>query len=154
LKRPSKGPCHRPALPVPRPGRDREARHFWNTVWSLQYFVSKLFVLMLCMPGLPAIPARHPAGGWQAGLGQGHNQKKDTHTLDFYVTLSVTKRLWNGLKSYGRLKRGRAAMLWLFHQEISIFWESRENYRTGARRNQFLPPCSANNLKKFQTART
>jgi len=32
-------------------------------------------------PGLPAIPARHPAGGWQAGLGQGHNQKKDTHTL-------------------------------------------------------------------------
>jgi len=21
-------------------------------------------------PGLPAIPARHPAGGWQAGLGQ------------------------------------------------------------------------------------
>jgi len=40
-------------------------------VWSLQYFVSKLFVLMLCMPG----------------LGQGHNQKKDTHTLDFDVTL-------------------------------------------------------------------
>jgi len=41
-------------------------------------------------PGLPAIPARHPAGGWQAGLGQGHNQKKDTHTLDFYVTLRTT----------------------------------------------------------------
>jgi len=39
--------------------------------WSLQYFVSKLFVLMLCMPG----------------LGQGHYQKKDTHTLDFDVTL-------------------------------------------------------------------
>jgi hypothetical protein len=29
--------------------------------------------------GLPAI--------WQAGLGQGHNQKKDTRTLDFDVTL-------------------------------------------------------------------
>ncbi len=37
---------------------------------------------MLCMPGLPAI--------WQAGLGQGHNQKKDTRTLDFYVTLRTT----------------------------------------------------------------
>jgi hypothetical protein len=33
------------------------------------------------MPGLPAI--------WQAGLGQGHNQKKDTHTLDFDVILSL-----------------------------------------------------------------
>jgi hypothetical protein len=45
------------------------------------------------MPGLPAI--------WQAGLGQGHNQKKDTHTLDFDVTLSSryfflqsTETLW------------------------------------------------------------
>jgi hypothetical protein len=36
---------------------------------------------MLCIPGLPAI--------WQAGLGQGHNQKKDTHTLDFDVTLPL-----------------------------------------------------------------
>jgi len=34
-------------------------------------------------PGLPAI--------WQAGLGQGHNQKKDTHTLDFDVTLIELK---------------------------------------------------------------
>jgi len=35
-------------------------------------------------PGLPAI--------WQAGLGQGHNQKKDTHTLDFDVTLDLCFR--------------------------------------------------------------
>ena len=27
---------------------------------------------------------------WARGLGQGHNQKKDTHTLDFDVTLA-----WN-----------------------------------------------------------
>jgi len=27
---------------------------------------------------------------WEPGLGQGHNQKKDTHTLDYYdVTLLV-----------------------------------------------------------------
>jgi hypothetical protein len=32
-------------------------------------------------PGLPTI--------WQAGLGQGHNQKKDTHTLDLDVTVAV-----------------------------------------------------------------
>jgi hypothetical protein len=50
----------RPALPVPRPGRDREARHFWNTVWSLQHFVSKLFVLMLCMPACPGATAFEP----------------------------------------------------------------------------------------------
>jgi len=42
----------RPALPVPRPGRDREARLVRNILWSLHYFASKLFVLMLCMPGL------------------------------------------------------------------------------------------------------
>jgi hypothetical protein len=40
---------------------------------------------MLCMPGLPAI--------WQAGLGQGHNQKKDTHTLDFDVILTPAHKV-------------------------------------------------------------
>ena len=27
------------------------ARHSWDTLWSLKYCVSKLFVLILCMPG-------------------------------------------------------------------------------------------------------
>jgi len=48
-------------------------------------------------PGLPAI--------WQAGLGQGHNQKKDTHTLDFDVTLycqglCLTQKLDNNILSH------------------------------------------------------
>ena len=30
-----------PALPVPRPGRDREARLAWNTMLSLQYLGSR-----------------------------------------------------------------------------------------------------------------
>ncbi|GAG43406.1 unnamed protein product, partial [marine sediment metagenome] len=31
------------------------------------------------------------------GLGQGHNQKKDTHTLDFDVTLFLGLKQWTSL---------------------------------------------------------
>jgi len=53
------------------------------------------------MPGLPAIR--------QAGLGQGHNQKKDTHTLGFDVTLgsirSLLTRNYQCRKGYAVVKR-------------------------------------------------
>ena len=63
----------RPALPVPRPGRDREARSLWNIIGSLYYFSAEFYLLMPYKPG----------------LGQGHNQKKDTHPLDFDVTVPL-----------------------------------------------------------------
>ena len=42
----------RPALPVPRPGRDREARSFRSCVWIGEYFTSLLSLLMPYEPGL------------------------------------------------------------------------------------------------------
>jgi len=48
------------------------ARSYWNIVWLLHYLAGEAFILMPHKPG----------------LGQGHNQKKDTHTLDFDVTLA------------------------------------------------------------------
>ena len=65
----------RPALPVPRPGRDREARSYWNIVWLLHYLAGEVSMLM----------------PYKSGLGQGHNQKKDTHPLDFDVTLQLAR---------------------------------------------------------------
>jgi hypothetical protein len=42
---------------------------------------------------------------YKPGLGQGHNQKKDTHTLDFDVTLPIAcSRLHAGIGS-GSLKK-------------------------------------------------
>jgi hypothetical protein len=35
---------------------------------------------------------------YKPGLGQGHNQKKDTHTLDFDVTLP--RKIWHLLFEY------------------------------------------------------
>ena len=61
----------RPALPIPRPGRDREARSLWNIIGSLYYFSAESYLLMPYKPG----------------LGQGHNQKKDTHTLELLATI-------------------------------------------------------------------
>jgi hypothetical protein len=39
------------------------ARSLWNIVWLLHYLAGDIFILMPYKPG----------------LGQGHNQKKDTH---------------------------------------------------------------------------
>jgi len=47
------------------------ARSLWNIIGSLYYFSAEFYLLMSYKPG----------------LGQGHNQKKDTHPLDFDVTL-------------------------------------------------------------------
>jgi len=33
---------------------------------------------------------------YKPGLGQGHNQKKDTHPLDFDVTLRLWAMCWQG----------------------------------------------------------
>jgi hypothetical protein len=49
------------------------ARGYWNTVWLLHYLAGEVFILIPYKPG----------------LGQGHNQKKDTHPLDFDVTLCL-----------------------------------------------------------------
>jgi len=43
----------RPALPVPRPGRDREARSLWNIIGSLYYFSAEAYLLMPCKPACP-----------------------------------------------------------------------------------------------------
>jgi len=47
------------------------AQSLWNIVWLLHYFSAEAYLLMPYKPG----------------LGQGHNQKKDIHTLSFDVTL-------------------------------------------------------------------
>ncbi len=52
------------------------ARRHRNLSLFLRYFRALVFIVNLCMTGLPAIPARRPAGGWQAGLGQGHGKKR------------------------------------------------------------------------------
>ena len=49
----------RPALPVPRPGRDREARSLWNIIGSLYYFSAEFRLLM---PHKPACPGATGCG--------------------------------------------------------------------------------------------
>jgi len=49
----------RPPLPVPRPGRDREARSYWNIVWLLHYFSAEFRLLM---PYKPACPGARGCG--------------------------------------------------------------------------------------------
>jgi len=51
------------------------ARSYWNIVRSLHYFSAEVLILMLCKPG----------------LGQGHNQKKDTHTLKPSATILTNR---------------------------------------------------------------
>ena len=45
-------------------------------------------------------------------------------------------------------------MLWLFHQEISIFWEPGEDHRTCTRGNEFFTPFITNYLEEFETTGT
>ncbi len=53
----------RPALPVPRPGRDREAREYMNIILVRKDYSVRGSKQNPCMPG----------------LGQGHGKKRDLH---------------------------------------------------------------------------
>jgi len=77
-----------PALPVPRPGRDREARSYWNIIWSLYYFSAEFYLLMPHKPACPGAtwldqPIKPLSQVWARGLGRGPPWR-DMHGISRY----------------------------------------------------------------------
>ena len=62
----------KPSLPVPRLGPDQAERNECTMIEEFYNFTAELHLLMSCKPG----------------PGRGDEPKKDTHTLDFDVTLN------------------------------------------------------------------
>ena len=85
------------------------ARSLWNIIRSLYYFSAEFYLLMPYKPGLGQGPPWRDMHGisryccnvlevprpelrpCKRGLGQGHNQKKDTHTLKLSVTILTNR---------------------------------------------------------------
>jgi len=90
------------------------------------------------------------------GLGQGHNQKKDTHTLDFDVTLSLgLKQLTSLIFSFGKIclgfRFGQQPVNYLLNNSVNHFVNSKD-VLTGAQKRVY--PCHHDVAGAFELAVT